>query len=46
MFWSVAGWESLRDIAYEAIAYTGNNYDGKVGASNFIMGGSVRAKLG
>ena len=41
IFWSVSGWKSLRDITYETIAYTGNNYDSEVGATNFIVGGSV-----
>src|SRR5205085_6556283 len=41
IYWSVAGWKSLRDIAYEAIATSGNNYNMATGAGNFIMGGSV-----
>ncbi len=39
--WSVAGWKSLRDIAFEAVSATGNNYDDASGQANFIMGGSV-----
>jgi len=41
IYWSVAGWKSLRDVAYECIAGSGNNYDVETGASNFIMGGSI-----
>jgi hypothetical protein len=41
MYWSIAGWKPLSEIAYEAIASSGNNYDGDHGATNFIMGGSV-----
>ena len=41
IFWSVSGWKSLQDIAYETIAFSGNNYDSQVGAANFIVGGSV-----
>jgi hypothetical protein len=41
LYWSMAGWKSLRDIAFECISAIGNNYDGKSGAANFILGGSV-----
>lgn len=41
IYWSVAGWRPLSDIAYEAIAASGNNYDEDRGAANFIIGGSV-----
>lgn len=41
LYWSIAGWKSLRDIAFENIAATGNNYDDATGHSNFIIGGSV-----
>ncbi len=41
LFWSVAGWKSLYDVAYESISGGGNNYDDATGQANFIMGGSV-----
>ena len=41
LYWSVAGWKPLNDIANEAIASSGNNYDDNGGSANFIMGGSV-----
>ncbi len=41
IYWSVAGWKPLNDIANEAIASSGNNYDDNGGSANFIMGGSV-----
>lgn len=41
IYWAVAGSKCLRDIAYQAIATSGNNYDMPNGADNFIMGGSV-----
>lgn len=41
IYFSVAGWKSLSDIAFEAISSTGNNYDESNGSPNFIMGGSV-----
>ena len=41
IYWSVAGQKSMRDLAYETIATQGNNYDLLVGASNFIIGGSI-----
>ncbi|MDQ6759854.1 MAG: DUF1549 and DUF1553 domain-containing protein [Acidobacteriota bacterium] len=41
IYFSVTGWKPLRDIAYEAITYSGNNYDEDRAAANFIMGGSV-----
>jgi hypothetical protein len=39
LYWSIAGWKSLRDIALETTWATGNNYD--TGEANFIIGGSV-----
>src|ERR1700682_147037 len=39
LYWSIAGWKPLRDIALETTWATGNNYD--VGEANFILGGSV-----
>ncbi len=41
LFWAVAGWKSLYDVAYESISGGGNNYDDSTGQANFIMGGSV-----
>lgn len=41
IYWSLAGWKPLRDIAYEVVAGSGNNYDMANGADNFIIGGSV-----
>ncbi|HEY6392755.1 MAG TPA: DUF1553 domain-containing protein [Bryobacteraceae bacterium] len=41
LYWSVAGWTSLRAIAWDAITMIGNNYDLATGASNFIIGGSI-----
>lgn len=38
---SIANGKSLRDIAYESIASTGNNYDVETGAVNFITGAVV-----
>lgn len=36
---SIDGQKSFRDIAYELIAATGNNYDGATAPSNFILRG-------
>ncbi len=41
LYWSVSGWKSLSDIAYESINWSGSTYDTKNGAVNFIMGGST-----
>lgn len=41
IYWSVAGWKSMRDIAYECIAMDQNNYDFPSAASNFVIGGSI-----
>jgi len=41
IYWSVMSGKSLRDIAYDSIALSGNNYDQDFGAANFIIGGSI-----
>jgi hypothetical protein len=41
IYWSIAGWKSLHDIAYECISWGGNNYDIATGAANFVIGGSI-----
>ncbi|MBV8817301.1 MAG: DUF1553 domain-containing protein [Acidobacteriaceae bacterium] len=41
LYWSIAGWKGLRDIALECVWGTGNNYDNASGNANFIIGGSV-----
>jgi len=38
---SVAMEKSLKDIAFEAINSTGNNYDGTTGGTNFVLNGIV-----
>ena len=41
IYWSVAGWKSIRDIAYECISGIGNDYDLATGSANFVIGGSI-----
>ena len=41
LYFAIAGGKSLRDIAFESVDTTGNNYDDNSGAANFILGGSV-----
>ena len=41
LYWSVAGWKNLKDIAYESLSGSGDNYDRVTGSGNFIIGGSV-----
>jgi uncharacterized protein DUF1553/uncharacterized protein DUF1549 len=41
LYWSMANWKSLKDIAFETISGSGNNYDLPTGAANFVIGGSV-----
>src|SRR6266404_3784923 len=41
IYWSVAGWTSLRAMTWDIVTMTGNNYDLATGASNFIIGGSI-----
>src|SRR5712692_7921810 len=41
IYWSVAGWTPLKDMAFQAVAQSGNNYTLGAGGGNFIVGGSI-----
>ena len=41
IYWSVAGWTSLKDIAFQSVVQAGDDYDLGTGGANFIIGGSI-----